>query len=274
MRFPMNTYLGERTSWRKLFELNVSTISLIACAVNFFRSSFILGEATSSDFFKVTTSTQQLLFRSSYFFRAASYFEELLFQKSCFFATAIFSEQLLFQSEGLPSSQFLRIGSFLSQFVGTATFSMKELVQNKDIYRKTIFIEAGTSTLQELFQNRYFFNKGTFSKEVFFHMNYNNNQYYYCIIISLVSYFHVFQNSYFLEKFFRKAIFRITYSFWRATFSECQSIEECEKFSFLGNLIKVLISMLNFSPKAAEKSTIYNLLFFIAIHVELPSKFL
>ena len=35
-----------------------------------------------------------------------------------------------------------------------------------------------------------------------------------------------------------------------------QSIKKCEQFSFLGNLIKVSISVLNFSPELAEKPTI------------------
>ena len=35
-----------------------------------------------------------------------------------------------------------------------------------------------------------------------------------------------------------------------------QSIEECEQFSFLGSLIKVSVSVLNFSPEPAGKPTI------------------
>ena len=50
---------------------------------------------------------------------------------------------------------------------------MKEVVQNKDSYRKSTFLKqvllykATTFAEQILFQQ---FNKGTFSKEVFFHM--------------------------------------------------------------------------------------------------------
>ena len=57
---------------------------------NVFKDSFIFGETTSSQFFRVTTSTQQLLFRSSYFVRTATFFEELLFQNSRIFAAVIF----------------------------------------------------------------------------------------------------------------------------------------------------------------------------------------
>ena len=60
-----------------------------------FQDNFILGEATSSHFFRVTTSTQQLLFRCSYFFRTAAFSpfsEQSLFRRSYFFRTASFSE--------------------------------------------------------------------------------------------------------------------------------------------------------------------------------------
>ena len=35
-----------------------------------------------------------------------------------------------------------------------------------------------------------------------------------------------------------------------------QTIDEFEKFSFLGNLIKISVSVLNFSTESAEKPTI------------------
>ena len=47
----------------------------------------------------LTTSTQQLLFRSIYFFRAAAFFKELRFRKNNFLAAVIFSEYLIFPSE-------------------------------------------------------------------------------------------------------------------------------------------------------------------------------
>ena len=61
-----------------------------------FQDNFILREATSSHFFRVTTSTQQLLFRCSYFFRTAAFSpfsEQSLFRRSYFFRTASFSER-------------------------------------------------------------------------------------------------------------------------------------------------------------------------------------
>ena len=57
---------------------------------NFFWYSFTFGEATSSHFLRVTTSTQQLLFQRNYFFRTTTFFEELLFKNSRFFAAVIF----------------------------------------------------------------------------------------------------------------------------------------------------------------------------------------
>ena len=86
-----------------------------------FQDNFILVEATSSHFFRVTTSTQQLLFRGSYFFRTAAVFS--------FFRTVTFSQELFFQNSFffgakiLQSSHFLRIGSSLRQLLfGTAIF--------------------------------------------------------------------------------------------------------------------------------------------------------
>ena len=70
-----------------------------------FHVSFIVGKATSSHFFKVATSTQQLLFRNSYFFRASAFLEELLVQKthflavSCyFFRIAAFSGRIFYRA--------------------------------------------------------------------------------------------------------------------------------------------------------------------------------
>ena len=73
---------------------------------------FIFGEATSPHFFIVTTSRQQLLFRSGYFFWAAAFFR-------CSFFRTVTSQYLFFQNSyffqgeqpPLQSSHFLRIGS-------------------------------------------------------------------------------------------------------------------------------------------------------------------
>ena len=104
MRFPMNTYKGEGSSWGKL-NIIANLIWFLFFKQQFpfshilrlFQENFILVKATSSHFFRVTTLTQQLLFQDSYFFRTAAFFP--LFQNSHFFAGVIFSEQLLFRSE-------------------------------------------------------------------------------------------------------------------------------------------------------------------------------
>ena len=112
----------------------------------------IFGEATSLHFFRVTTSTQQLHFWSSYFFRAAAFFS--------FFRTVTFSYQLFFQNSFffratiLQSSHFLRIRSPLWQLLfGTAVFSLFRIkISKKEL----------------LFQSRYFCTVSTFSEKLHF----------------------------------------------------------------------------------------------------------
>ena len=112
----------------------------------------IFGEATSLHFFRVTTSTQQLHFWSSYFFRAAAFFS--------FFRTVTFSYQLFFQNSFffratiLQSSHFLRIRSPLWQLLfGTTVFSLFRIkISKKEL----------------LFQSRYFCTVSTFSEKLHF----------------------------------------------------------------------------------------------------------
>ena len=87
-----------------------------------FQDNFILVEATSSRFFRVTTSTQQLLFRGS-----SEHCCFLLFQNSHFFAGVIFSEQLLFRSENSTEQPLLENRKFFTAL----TF------RNSSFFRKT-----------------------------------------------------------------------------------------------------------------------------------------
>ena len=49
--------------------------------------------------------------------------------------------------------------------------------------------------------------------------------------------------------------------------SQCSSeMEKCKKSQFLECLIKIQISVLNFSTESAKKTVIYNLLFFTTLH--------
>ena len=117
-----------------------------------FQNNFIFGRATSLHFFRVTTSTKQLHFRSSYFFKAAAFFS--------FFRTVTFSQQLFFQNSFffrakiLQSSHFLRIRSSSWQLLfGTAVFSLFRIkISKKEL----------------LFQSRYFCTVSTFSEKLHF----------------------------------------------------------------------------------------------------------
>ena len=113
-----------------------------------FQDNFIFGEATSSHFFRVTTLTQQLHFRSTYFFRTAtflSFFRAVTFSQQLFFQNSFF-----FRAKILQNSHFLRIRSSLRQSLsGEAIFSL---------FRITI------SKKELLFQSRYFCTVSTFSK--------------------------------------------------------------------------------------------------------------
>ena len=63
------------------------------------QDSFIFGEAASSHYFWVTTSTQQLLSRSNYFFTIATFFNQLLSQNSHFFAVIFFESRSFSQTK-------------------------------------------------------------------------------------------------------------------------------------------------------------------------------
>ena len=151
-----------------------------------FQDNFILGEATSSHFFRVTTSTQQLLFRGSYFFRTAAVFS--------FFRTVTFSQELFFQNSFffgakiLQSSHFLRIQSSLQQLLfGTAfseelfrikiskkraTFSKQVLLHSINLLRKATFWKKLIFQHYILFLESCLFRATTFSKEATFYSSY------------------------------------------------------------------------------------------------------
>ena len=192
MRFPMDTYKGEGASLGKLFQLNVITSLTqvfffkwrfpFSHMLPIFQDSFIFEEATSSYFFRATTSTQQLLFWSSYFFRAAVVVEVLLFQKSHFFTVVIFfSEQLLFQCETSTEQPLLENRTFFRKihFRNSYPFGGR-IVQNKNVYREANFSK------QVLLQNIIFCRRAKFWKNLIF----------------------------------SKALFRIIYFSWRAIFLE------------------------------------------------------
>ena len=136
MRFSMNAYKVEGTSWGKLSVI-ASLIWFVFFKQRFpfshmlplFQDNFILVEATSSDFFRAAISAQQLLFRGSYFFRTAAVFS--------FFITVTFSQELFFQNsfyfgaQILRSNHFLRIGSSLQQLLFRTAIFFGGTVQGK-----------------------------------------------------------------------------------------------------------------------------------------------
>ena len=134
-----------------------------------FQNNFVLVETTSSHFFRVTTSTQQLLFPGSYFFRTApvfsffrtvTFWQELFFQNSFFFGAKI----LLFQS-----SHFLRKGSSLRQLhFGVAIFFRRNCLGWRYL-RKSYFFKAGTSAQHQPFQKSYILEKTDFLENQFLH---------------------------------------------------------------------------------------------------------
>ena len=162
--------------WDFFFQIAISFSHML----RLFRDSFIFGEATSSHFFRVTASTQQLLSRSSYFFRTAA-FLRIFFFRTVTFSLLFFQNSIFFREKLLQSSQFLRIGSYLGHLLfGTAIFLAEELFRIK------------ISTEELLFQSRYFCTAPTLSGKLHFGKS----------------------------LYFRKAILRITYFFWRAALLE------------------------------------------------------
>ena len=175
-------------------------MSLIAYVVTFFRTTVFLEKPLLQIF------SEELLQHNSYFFAAAisseqlHFSRELFFKKSRFFAVVIFFRIATFLEQNLyraaSSSEWLILQD--SYFVGTATFWMKEFVQNKDIYRTAIFLK------QVLLHSNHFFRTDSFSTKVLFQSRYFFTQRYnFCIIILLLLV------QYFMSMFFR------TVTFWK-----------------------------------------------------------
>ena len=122
-----------------------------------FQDNFILGEATSSHFFRITTSTQQLLLRSSYFLRTAAFFsfcravtfsQEFFFQNSFFFGATL-----------LQCRHFLKIGSSLRQLLFGAAIFFRRNCLGLRYLKKSYFFKAGTSVQHQPFQKSYIWKK-------------------------------------------------------------------------------------------------------------------
>ena len=147
-------------------------ISLLAYVATFSRQLY----PGRSYFFRVTTLSQQLLFWSRYFVSAslfcweASFSEQSLFRGSYFFRINTF-----LRAKPLPSSHFLRIGSFtgssLEQFLsGIATFLVEDLSRNriKNIYKSAAFSKQVLLRRINFFRRATFWEKASFSEKQYF----------------------------------------------------------------------------------------------------------
>ena len=127
-----------------------------------FHENFILVEATSSQFFRVPTLTQKLLFRGRYFFRTPAVF--------CFFRTVTFSQELSFQNSFFFGAKILQSSHFSEQL-----FFSEELFRIKIAKKELLFQSCTASTFSGKlhFGKNWFFRKSisalsTFSGELSF----------------------------------------------------------------------------------------------------------
>ena len=81
-----------------------------------FQDSFIFGEASPSNFFRVTVSTQQSLFWSSYFFSVAAFLKGSVFERFISSNQLFFAAYLIFRSETSTKQSSLENRKFLRQF--------------------------------------------------------------------------------------------------------------------------------------------------------------
>ena len=107
----------------------------------FFQDSFIFGEATSSHFFRVTASTQPLLFWNRYVFWAAAFVRSSVFER-------VVSLQQLFFSEYLNFSE------------------RKSYVSQQPLFWREELIRIKLSREKLLCRNRYFCTASTFSEKL------------------------------------------------------------------------------------------------------------
>ena len=176
-------------------------ISLLVYVVTF-SGQLYFWRSYSSHFFRVTTSTQQLLFWSSYFFRASDFWRSSIFRTVTSLQQLFFQNSYLLRAKLLPSNHQLRTASSLGQLiVGRATFLVEGLLRIK------------ISTEELLFRSRYFCTTSTFSEKLHFGKKpffYENN----------IPYYPLFLESYFFRvaTFSKDVIFHSSYLFRIATF--------------------------------------------------------
>ena len=137
--------------------------------LSLFQENFILVEATSSHFFRVTTLTQQLLFQGSYFFRTAAVFsfftfsEQSLLQQELYFQNSFFFDRKFYRAVTSWEEEVL-YGNCFSELL----FFSEKLLRIK-ISKKSNFFKAGTSTPHQLIQKSYILEKTDYSENQFPH---------------------------------------------------------------------------------------------------------
>ena len=116
-----------------------------------FQDSFIFGEASPSNFFRVTVSIQQSLFWSSYFFSVAAFLKGSVFERFISSNQLFFAAYLIFRSETSTKQSSLENRKFLRQLLfGTATILRRNYLEYRYL-QKSSLVEAGTTTQDQLF---------------------------------------------------------------------------------------------------------------------------
>ena len=147
----------------------------------------------------------QLLRHNSYSFGESISSDQLLFLRSTVFERVISSQQLFFQNTQvlgtklLPSSHFVKIGSFLEQLLfGTATFLWSNCLDERYLQKSSFdwsryFCTASAFSEEPHFQKTYFSWRGTFLEQPLFQE-------------TLPSIEQPFQKSYFLTRYFFRRV--------------------------------------------------------------------
>ena len=116
-----------------------------------FQDSFIFGEASPSNFFRVTVSIQQSLFWSSYFFSVAAFLKGSVFERFISSNQLFFAAYLIFRSETSTKQSSLENRKFLRQLLfGTVTILRRNYLEYGYL-QKSSLVEAGTTTQDQLF---------------------------------------------------------------------------------------------------------------------------
>ena len=151
--FFSNGHVSSRIC-RNVFRTTTFLHNLLLHNKHFFR-------AVSS--FRVTSSTQQLLFPSSYFFKAVTFLEQQLFLICHFFSAIFFFQNSnFFRAKLLPSSYLLRIDSLLEQLLFRRTNSFR--IKIKELLFRSKYFYTVYNFSEKQYSVTYFLRTGTLTK--------------------------------------------------------------------------------------------------------------